>query len=435
MIAKISLATLLVSLVGCGGSSNKDPRMEKIMKEREARRNAGDSIAFGLPPETLPDSGNGGGSGGNNPNGGGAGSGSNTGIPGGSGGSTTGIPGTGGGGSPGSGGSGGSDTGRAPTSSIANIAFYCSKDSSTVIGTSMHKATGVSFKVFNLSGVAISEDSDILRAQSRRTSIMTNKTADISFSNSVPDGTYYIAFCDASQHAACNIPADRRSDPMDKDDGKYSKAIVGYADNVSIQGNKVIAVGKTEVLFPLPQTQAEKEACAKIDSPLIIDMAGDGIALTSMSAGVSFDIDGDGEKNETAWTIDADDAFLALDANLNGSIDSGAELFGNHSIGPDGQKSANGFLSLAKYDANRDGRIDAADAVFSQLRLWADRNHNGVSEADELMSLGSAGIVSIELDYVELVERDSHGNEIRQRSLVRFKDKERVIVDAWLRRL
>ncbi len=434
MIAKVSLAALLVSLVGCGGSNAKDPRMEKIMKDREASRNSGDGVAFGLPPETIPGSGNGGAGGGNNPGGGSGGAGNGSSTNGGSGGS-----GSGGSNSPGSGGSSGGSSGdsgsRGPSSSVANIAFYCSKDSTNQIGTSMHKATGVSFKVFNMSGAVVAEDGDMGRAQSRRTSILTAKTADISFGASVADGLYYIAFCDASQHAACTIPADRRSDPIDKDDGKYSKSIVGYADNVSIQGNKIIAVGKTEVLFPLPQTQAEKEACSKVDSPLIIDTAGDGIALTSMSSGVSFDIDADGAKNETAWTVDADDAFLALDLNGNGSIDSGAELFGNHSIGPDGQKSANGFLSLAKYDENRDGKIDAADSVFAKLRLWFDKNHNGISEADELVSLEDAGIVSISLDYVELVERDSHGNEIRQRGLVQFKDKERVIVDAWLRRL
>lgn len=409
MISKVSLALFVVSLIGCGKSN--DPRMEKILKSRENRESAnGKGIAFGPPTGTIPD-GDGSGSGTSSNGGGSDGSGGSNGS------GTPGVPGSGGGSS----------------GSIANIGFYCSKDSSKTIGTHMHKATGVSVKLFNAGGIIVAEDGDVSRAQSRRTSIMTSKTAELNF-GSVPDGVYYVAFCDVAQHAVCNIPPDRRADPIDKDDGKYSKAIVGFADNVSISNNKVIAVGKTDVLFPMPQTKAEEELCSDIDSPLIIDLAGDGIALSSIASGVSFDIDGNGKSNHTAWTIDADDAFLAIDLNANGAIDSGAELFGNHSIGPDGQKSANGFLSLAKYDSNRDGRIDSSDAVFFKLRLWADRNHNGISEADELSDLEALGIVSIGLDYVEMLEKDQHGNEVRQRSLVKFKDKERVIVDAWLRR-
>jgi len=52
---------------------------------------------------------------------------------------------------------------------------------------------------------------------------------------------------------------------------------------------------------------------------------------------------------------------LPIDLNGNGRIDSGAELFGNHT---GGKSFANGFDALAQYDDNRDGKIDAADAVF-----------------------------------------------------------------------
>ena len=55
--------------------------------------------------------------------------------------------------------------------------------------------------------------------------------------------------------------------------------------------------------------------------------------LTGPSRGVQFDVDGDGAKEQTAWTAaDSHLAFLALDRNGNGVIDSGKELFGSNTI-------------------------------------------------------------------------------------------------------
>jgi hypothetical protein len=69
-----------------------------------------------------------------------------------------------------------------------------------------------------------------------------------------------------------------------------------------------------------------------VRDPLIIDLSGDGLALSSQSdSGVFFDMDGDGVAESTGWvTSDADggdDVFLALDKNSNGNIDSVDELF------------------------------------------------------------------------------------------------------------
>lgn len=157
-------------------------------------------------------------------------------------------------------------------------------------------------------------------------------------------------------------------------------------------------------------------------SPIIIDLTGDGFALTSAANGVLFDISNTGHPVQIAWTGNANNAFLALDRNGNGVINSGAELFGNFTPQP-ASAHPNGFLALAVYDdpahgGNGDGIIDARDAIFSQLRLWVDANHDGISQPGELHTLPEMGIYSISLDYSLSERTDQYGNVFRYKARV-----------------
>jgi hypothetical protein len=163
--------------------------------------------------------------------------------------------------------------------------------------------------------------------------------------------------------------------------------------------------------------------CSGGASPIIIDTTGKGFQLTSANDGVVFDIAGDGSPVKLSWTAGSSrNAFLALDRNLNGKIDSGKELFGNFT---EQAKSAdpNGYLALAEFDkpgngGNGDGVIDKRDAVFPKLLLWIDANHDGISQPTELYHLADLGIYSLSLTYKDSAHLDEYGNHFRYKGKV-----------------
>jgi hypothetical protein len=181
-------------------------------------------------------------------------------------------------------------------------------------------------------------------------------------------------------------------------------------------------------------------------SPIIIDTAGKGYHLTSVEDGVLFDLDGDGRAEPVSWTRPgAENAFLAFDRNGNGRIDDGTEMFGSYTPAyPTGDRritAPNGFEALRfaespSYGATTvaDGIIDARDSIFGQLLLWTDRNHNGISEADELQRVSEAGLVSIRTDYKRSKRADRFGNEFRQVGRLTWADGEEAnVYDVWLK--
>jgi len=185
---------------------------------------------------------------------------------------------------------------------------------------------------------------------------------------------------------------------------------------------------------PCPPDTVCYDGLCSYATPVLIDVDGDGFKLTNVAGGVDFDFTGDGQRRRLPWTAaGSDDAWLVLDRNHNGQIDSGREMFGNVSPQPKGG-DRNGFVSLAEFDrikfgGNGDGVIDNRDYIFRQLRLWNDVNHNGTSEATELSSLDQHGVAVVELAYKLSSRTDRYGNEFRYRAKV--KDANGAQLGRW----
>jgi serine-aspartate repeat-containing protein C/D/E len=109
----------------------------------------------------------------------------------------------------------------------------------------------------------------------------------------------------------------------------------------------------------------------------------------------------------TGWISNAD-AFLSIDKNGNGKIDSRDELFG----GGVGQ----GFAKLESFDSNHDGLVNAQDARFGKLKVWQDKNSNGITDRNELFSLSDVGIVSLKVASRSDFTLDAQQNVLGERS-------------------
>jgi hypothetical protein len=185
--------------------------------------------------------------------------------------------------------------------------------------------------------------------------------------------------------------------------------------------------------------------CRRI-SPVLLTLGPNAFRLTSVDAGVKFDLDGDGTLDRVSWTAaDSDDAFLWMDRNGNHVVDDGHELFG--SVTPlswttSGPAAAHGFEALAWFDLTAnggvsDGWIDSRDGVFGVLRLWRDSNHDGLSQVGEILTLAQAGVERISLEITESRRQDRYGNLFKYKAHVQSSNDQhapvrRLAYDVYL---
>ncbi len=150
--------------------------------------------------------------------------------------------------------------------------------------------------------------------------------------------------------------------------------------------------------------------------PLTLDLNGNGlidVIGTDGYKGAIFDHDGDGIATATSWVLGSD-GLLVLDRNGDGMINSGRELFGDSTLLSDGSLARHGYEALAEFDGNGDSVINADDEIFDRLKVWQDKNGDGISTQDEMTSLAKLGIDGLSLAYRDINKALGKGVTIAQ---------------------
>ncbi|MHC5038598.1 MAG: hypothetical protein ACYTHM_14900 [Planctomycetota bacterium] len=126
----------------------------------------------------------------------------------------------------------------------------------------------------------------------------------------------------------------------------------------------------TPIIFPLDETTELED-------------------LLALDRRVRFDLDGDGEPSLWPW-VRPETAILVWDPLETGRIRSGLQLFGSATWWMFWE---NGYQALASLDDDRDGRLTGGE--LRGIRVWRDRNGNGVSDPGEVTSPESVGVEAI----------------------------------------
>jgi len=159
------------------------------------------------------------------------------------------------------------------------------------------------------------------------------------------------------------------------------------------------------------------------NSPIVIDLNGDGVKTTTAKDGILFDIDGDDKLNQTAWAAGGD-AVIAFDADGDGNISSGKELFGEHSdFNNDGvEDGANGFNALAQFDKDNDGTLRGDELAGIKAIV------NG-----EVKSLSDVGITKISVNSIgaQYMDADTNGNIYLDGEGATVNGQKSNIADVW----
>jgi Bacterial Ig domain/Cadherin-like domain/Putative Ig domain/RTX calcium-binding nonapeptide repeat (4 copies)/Bacterial cadherin-like domain len=211
-----------------------------------------------------------------------------------------------------------------------------------------------------------------------------------------------------------------------------SYSIVTSGGVVQVVDNQPATDGNdgTDSISGIETLRFRNGATLSVVSPIILDMDGRGHELLSAEQSrARYDLDGDGLADDTSW-IGAGDAFLFLDRDGDGKLSGVGEM----SFTGDVEGATTDLQGLKAFDSNGDGKLSSADARFADFRTWQDRDGDGAAEANEIVTLQTAGIASISLTGTA-IERESELGEViavAQGSFTRANGTTSSLLDASL---
>jgi hypothetical protein len=333
------------------------------------------------------------------------------------------------------------------------VSYFCSNKYTGNAGSNVLQASSLAIEFISVGSkrVQCTETAGVKEA------LVNQKKLILSACQGLADGEYMINVVDPGANAG------QGSNNLLQDD--LLVMVVGGSVSLSHKSDKAIEIiynvndkahadSSNQRLSRQDDSASTADVCDRRASPLVIDMSPkDGAETVQLSAplsGVLFDILGARSvpsahaKKKISWIQNANFMFLVR-PDSHGHVNGIDQLFGDNTRGPDGKFAANGYDALAKFDgrdrdgikkiALKDAVIDSSDPVFSELRLWSDKNFDGIATSDELYTLDEKGIKAISLNYdARYNESDIYGNQTKYKSLVQMSDGSmRVIFDIWFR--
>jgi Ca2+-binding RTX toxin-like protein len=126
--------------------------------------------------------------------------------------------------------------------------------------------------------------------------------------------------------------------------------------------------------------------------PVVFDLNGAGLELSSVASSGVGTVDPNGVVTQLGW-VGPDDGILVTDRAGDGVLNTTQDL----SFVQDAPGATNDLQGLASWDTNGDGVLNASDTDWNQLKIWVDKNQDGVAEPGEVETMAQAGIASISL--------------------------------------
>jgi len=167
----------------------------------------------------------------------------------------------------------------------------------------------------------------------------------------------------------------------------YSTVVYQYYNQYG--GAFKYLVGYPGTLRPVEQYAGAFPGLAPIEAPVVLDLADKGasgmltpLSMDPLSSAPTFDMAGDGQQHRTAWASSGE-GVLAIDADGSGRLDEKKDI-----VFTEWESGATSDMQALRdvFDTNHDGKLDAADARWSDFRVLVD------GKAQTLTQLGIASI-------------------------------------------